>query len=173
MARSYLMFHIKIDPILKEELVVYAKANDEEISQTINRIFALCSHFIERRNLEAESKVFPEEPLQSEELWICLKTRFKNCLYKLQGDLCLRSKAAVVRRVVRSFLNSLKRYDSDRMWRFVLSTFTRWKKIKEKIRTWKKASHMKGKNRPYITKTLSNRSVILQFDLLPAAPPPD
>ncbi len=173
MARSYMMFHIKIDPILKEELSKYAMENNEEISQTINRIFALCSHFIERRNLEAESKVFPVEPLQSEELWICLKTRFKNCLYKLQGDLCLRSKAAVVRRVVRSFLNSLKKYDSGRMWRFVLCTFTRWKKIKEKIRTWKKSSHMKGDITPYMTKTLTKRSVILQFDLLPTAPPPD
>ncbi len=87
---EYERFHFKIDEELKAKIDLYSIMMEVSCSDIINNIIEVSYHFIEKYSLTESELDFPAEPLQSEDMDVYLEFKFKNTLYKLQGDFNLR-----------------------------------------------------------------------------------
>ncbi len=174
MSDEYIRFHFKIDEDLEGKLSDYCSKQDRSYVSVINEIFLLSYHFIERANFKLSEVHFPIEPKQCGDMEVALKYRFKNLLFKLQGDFNLRSKAAVLRFMLRIFLRNFAEYDKLRLHRFILSTYGIWRKSKAATMEWvKKSPHMREEVPDYIIRKYDSNQTLLKISIIPPYPPPN
>ena len=167
---EYERFHFKIDEELKGKIDLYSIMMNVSCSAIINDIIDISFHFIEKYNFTETDLDFPLEPLQSEDMDVYLEFKFKNALYKLQGDFNLRSKAQVLRFILRFFFDKLLKHGWERLERFYEKTKKVWEKIKRSKFEWKKSpSHMWNETSNYLTKIYTN---FLQVQEIILSPPP-
>ncbi len=170
----YIRFHFKIDKDLKDALSNYCEKNEISFCTALNQIFLMSYHFIERKSFKLSSVKFPIEPEQCDDMDIYLEYRFKNLLYKLQGDFNLRSKAAVVRFMLRIFLRNFADYNTERLHRFIIATFGIWEKGKAATMEWTKFSpHIRPCFKDYIVRKYDSNQTLLKISIIPPYPPPD
>ncbi len=154
---EYERFHFKIDEELKAKIDLYSIMMEVSCSAIINKIIDISYHFIEKYSLTETELDFPAEPLQSEDMDVYLEFKFKNSLYKLQGDFNLRSKAQVLRLILRTFFDKLLKHGGEKLERFFEKTKKIWGKIKRNKLEWTKSpSHMRNETSNYLTKTYTN-----------------
>ena len=104
---------------------------------------------------------FPCEPEQCDDMEILLDFKYKNTLYKMQGDFNLRSKTSVIRHMVRRYFDLYAKHKTEVLLRFVIYSFNLWKRIKAKKTLWpKNPPHIGGQTENYLSKTYTNHLLI-------------
>ncbi len=165
MANNLTRFHILIDDKLKNELTEYSKKCNKSFSETVHKILVLTSHLIERKSFDFFKIDLPKEPRLDNEAYIVIKSYFKNVFYKIQGNFCVRSKAMILRYILRYFMDNLAKYEWGKLYKFSFRTKKNWENIKFTIGVWSTSKTHIGK--PYIGYHFTRDLIQLKATLTP------
>lgn len=140
-------FHFVMDEVLFYRLNVLSEHFSVSMSKLIHVIFLFCDNFIEKGDFVVpygDDRDFKERDLSMcKDMKITISSEFKKQLFMIQDHFCLRSKAEVLRHVIRKFFEKLDKF-GGKIFDMVRKRFEKiWEKEKSKNRVWHKGKQIK------------------------------
>lgn len=142
MGKKLTRFHIKIDEDLKRQLRKICTSHS--LSAMITKILGETLHLIEKKGCTLDTIESPKEETQTEELYIVMEDTHKEKLFEMQHHFRLRSKASLLRFLLRIYLTKQQKYGGKKLRQVLGRSRRRWEYRKRQKSIWekKRAAHM-------------------------------
>lgn len=165
--------HFMLDTKLLDRLSYECTIKHTSISKLIGHIWKSCRSMIESWDFAIEDckdDYFGESGFcMTENLRITIDPEFKRQLFIIQGHYSLRSKAEILRFIIREYFKMLEEYSYEGFEEFVTIFANTWKIIKMLENTFVKkigGGHMDTDSPPYVTFTYNKNMALTKIKYL-------